>query len=90
MLITLHGEPRSTNHLYKRVCRGGYPSVYLSPEGKKLKHDYHLEARSQWGRRPPLKDDVELCIMLYFGTKRRVDWDNYHKISCDAFERRRL
>jgi Holliday junction resolvase RusA-like endonuclease len=22
--------------------------------------------------------------MLYFGTKRRVDWDNYHKISCDA------
>lgn len=21
---------------------------------------------------------------MYFGTKRRVDWDNYHKLSCDA------
>jgi endodeoxyribonuclease RusA len=23
-------------------------------------------------------------ITLYFGTKRKADWDNFHKLSCDA------
>jgi Holliday junction resolvase RusA-like endonuclease len=27
---------------------------------------------------------VELEIGLYFGTKRKADWDNFHKLSCDA------
>jgi Holliday junction resolvase RusA-like endonuclease len=27
---------------------------------------------------------VELDIALYFGTKRKSDWNNFHKLSCDA------
>jgi hypothetical protein len=23
-------------------------------------------------------------VTLYFGTKRKADWDNFHKLSCDA------
>jgi Holliday junction resolvase RusA-like endonuclease len=81
--ITLSGEPRSTNHLYKSVCRAGYPSVYLSPEGKALKQQYQWQVKAQW-RQKPLDGDVELSIALYFGTKRRADWDNFHKLSMDA------
>jgi Holliday junction resolvase RusA-like endonuclease len=84
MKIVLHGEPKSTQHLYRYACRGNYPNMYMTAEGKKLKQDYHLEARSQWGRRPPLNGDVELYITLYFGTKRRADVDNFHKLSLDA------
>jgi Holliday junction resolvase RusA-like endonuclease len=72
------------NHLYKTACRGNVPTVYLSPEGKQLKRDYHLDARSQWGRRAPIKDEVGLGVTLYFGTKRNADIDNYHKLSVDA------
>jgi Holliday junction resolvase RusA-like endonuclease len=31
-----------------------------------------------------LRDDVELEIALYFGTRRRADSDNFHKLSCAA------
>jgi transposase len=42
-------------------------------------------ARRKLGRKgPPLKGDVEVFITLFFGTKRRADWDNFHKLSCDA------
>ena len=58
--------------------------MYMTAEAKQLKQDYHFEARSQWGRRPPLTGDVELRVMLYFGTKRRADIDNFHKLSLDA------
>jgi Holliday junction resolvase RusA-like endonuclease len=82
--IILHGEPRSTNHIYKNTCRGGFANTYLSAEGKQLKRDYNLEARSQWGRRKPITEEVELWIRLFFGTKRRADIDNFHKLSLDA------
>jgi Holliday junction resolvase RusA-like endonuclease len=32
---------------------------------------------------PPLKGDINVSITL-FCTKRRSDWDNFHKLSCDA------
>jgi Holliday junction resolvase RusA-like endonuclease len=41
------------------------------------------EARAQW-RKKPLKGEVRMHVTLYFGTKRRADWDNFHKLSCDA------
>jgi Holliday junction resolvase RusA-like endonuclease len=50
----------------------------MTPEGKQLKRDYALEARSQWRRRAPIKDEVRLWVTLYFGTKRKADIDNYH------------
>lgn len=83
MKITLSGEPRSTNHLYKSVCRGGFPSVYLSVEGKALKEAYAWEAKAQW-RRKPLEGDIELWVTFYFATKRKRDLDNANKLWQDA------
>lgn len=81
--ITLKGEPRSTSHLYKSVCRGSYPTVYMSAAGKALKESYQWQAKSQY-KRKVLKGELEIWITIYFGTKRKSDWDNFHKISMDA------
>src|ERR1043166_5857319 len=59
------------------------PRGWAPKEGRALKEQYQLEARVQW-RQKPLEGDVELSIALFFGTKRKGDWDNYHKLSCDA------
>lgn len=83
MIVTLTGEPRSTNHVYKSVCRGSFPSVYLSAEGKALKEAYKWEAKAQW-KGKPLGDEVELWVTLYFGTKRRADLDNFNKLLLDS------
>jgi Holliday junction resolvase RusA-like endonuclease len=72
--ITPPGEPKSTNHIYKSVCRGAFPSVYLSAEGKALKTDY------QWDNQRRHR----VSITLYFGAKRRADLDNFNKLSLDA------
>jgi Holliday junction resolvase RusA-like endonuclease len=55
----------------------------MTPFGKALKEAYQWEAKSQW-RGKPLQGDIKLSITLYFGTKRKADWDNFHKLSCDA------
>jgi Holliday junction resolvase RusA-like endonuclease len=81
--IVLTGEPKSTQHIYRSTCRGGFSTVYLTAEGKALKERYQWEARSQWNGKP-LDGDVALSITLYFGTKRRSDIDNFNKLSLDA------
>jgi Holliday junction resolvase RusA-like endonuclease len=81
--ITLSGEPKSTNHLYKSVCRGRFPSVYLSNEGRALKEAYTWEAKAQW-RGKPLEGDVALSVTFFFGTKRKTDLDNFNKLWQDA------
>lgn len=55
----------------------------MTPEGKALKEQYQWEAKSQW-KGKPLEGDITVSITLYFGTKRKSDWDNFHKLSCDA------
>lgn len=81
--ITLLGQPQSTNHIYKSVCVGKSPRVYLTKEGKDLKEDYRWQVRSRW-RVEPLEIPLKLTCVLFFGDKRRRDWDNYHKLSMDA------
>lgn len=81
--IILEGEPRSTNNIYKSVCRGKFSTRYMTHEGKDLKESYQWQAKSQW-KLPIIKGDIELSIKLYFGTKRKCDWDNFHKLSMDA------
>src|SRR4051812_46818361 len=83
MKLILSGEPKSTQHIYQSQCRGGYPSVYMTTEGKVLKQQYQWEARSQW-KGPPMKGDVEVSVTFYFGTKRRADLDNFNKLWADA------
>lgn len=56
----------------------------MSAEGKALKESYAWQAKSQMKKRKPFVGELEVWITLYFGTKRRSDWDNFHKISMDA------
>ncbi len=44
---------------------------------------YQWEARAHWHDKP-LKGKVRMHVTLYFGTKRKADWDNFHKLSGDA------
>jgi len=81
--IVLLGEPKSTQHIYHSTCRGRFPTVYLTPEGKALKEAYQWQAKAQW-KGKPLESDVHLLITLYFGTRRRADLDNFNKLSLDA------
>lgn len=81
--IILKGEPRSTNHIYKSICRGKFASVYMSAQGKTLKEDYQWQVKSQW-KGKPLTDEVDLRVELFFGVNRKYDIDNYNKLILDA------
>lgn len=54
----------------------------MSGEGKTLKESYQWQAKSQCKK--ILTEDLEIWIKIYFGTKRRCDWDNFHKLSMDS------
>jgi Holliday junction resolvase RusA-like endonuclease len=81
--IVLSGEPKSTQHIYKYACRGNYPTMYMTAEGRAIKEAYQWEAKSQW-RAKSLAGDVALTITFYFGSKRRRDLDNQNKLVLDA------
>lgn len=83
ILIVLKGNPKSTNHIYKIVCRGRFPSLYLSKLGKDLKEDYQRQIKKQY-KDKPLKEELSIVIRTYHGTKRKSDWDNFHKLSMDS------
>lgn len=84
MKLTLKGKPMSTNNLYRSVCRGKFPSVYMSTAGKALKEDYQWQIKSQMKGFQMFTGDIKISITLFHGTKRHMDWDNFHKISMDA------
>lgn len=83
MKIILLGRPKSTSNAYKTMCRGSFPTRYMIPKARELKEYYQLQAREQY-KGPPLKKRLELDITIYFDTKGRKDWDNFHKLSMDA------
>lgn len=82
-MITLTGEPRSTQNCYKYACRGGFLRGYMKAECADLKEDYQWQAKAQW-KRGVMHGELEIHIRIYFGTKRKADWDNFHKLSMDA------
>lgn len=82
-MIVLTGEPKSTNNIYRYACRGNYPSMYMTKTGKDIKKQYQWEAKSQW-KMNPLKGELTVNVILYFGTKRTHDIDNYSKILLDS------
>ncbi len=55
----------------------------MTPKGKALKEAYGWEAKKQW-KFAPIEADVNVKIEIFFGTKRKCDWDNFHKLSMDA------
>ncbi len=82
-MITLLGEPKSNQHIYKITARGRFASMYMSKEGKMIKDSYILQSRLQWGKLC-LIGDVIVDIKLYFGTKRKADIDNFGKLLLDS------
>jgi Holliday junction resolvase RusA-like endonuclease len=81
--IVLLGEPKSTNSIYKSACRGNFPSVYMSHEGRKLKDSY-IEQASEQFKKEPYDCDVDVTVNLYHGTHRKSDIDNFNKILFDS------
>ena len=57
----------------------------MTKEARELKQDYIKQAGEQW-KGEPISEDIGLGIDLYFGDKRKRDWDNFHKISQDSLE----
>jgi len=55
----------------------------MTPKARALKEDYKWQARQQY-KGIPLTENLSVDIKLYFGTKRKYDWDNFHKLSMDA------
>ena len=79
MTITLTGNPLSTQNLYLQSGK----IRFMRQEAKDRKEQYQWEAKAQW-RKFPLTTDVNIVVRLFFGDKRRRDFDNFHKISIDA------
>lgn len=82
-MITLTGEPRSTNNIYKYHCKFGFPSGYLSADGKALKEDYQWQTKSQW-KDGITKSTLTVEVKLFFKSKIKHDIDNYSKILLDS------
>jgi Holliday junction resolvase RusA-like endonuclease len=80
--IVLKGEPKSTQHIYKFSTRP-FPKMYMTAEGAAIKEDYGWQAKSQW-QAEPLKDDVAIDAIFYYGTRRKFDLDNANKLWADA------
>ena len=82
-MITLTGQPKSTNHIYRYACRGRNPCMYMTDVGVALKEQYKLEARSQW-KKEALKGSIKVNLRFFHGDKRKRDIDNYNKILLDS------
>ena len=80
-MLTLKGNPKSTQQCYRFTARGGY----MVNECTYLKMCYQKDARQQW-RQNILEDDLEVTVKLYFGDKRKRDIDNFNKLWMDALE----
>jgi crossover junction endodeoxyribonuclease RusA len=83
MTITLTGEPKSNQHIYKMTCRGQFARMYMSREGRDIMESYQWQAKSQW-RDKLIEDDVHLTVKLFFGRKGVRDIDNYCKLLLDS------
>jgi Holliday junction resolvase RusA-like endonuclease len=83
MMITLLGEPKSNQKIYKIRSTGRFATMYMSSEGKSIKGSYSNQARLKW-HSVPLQGDVEIYVKLYFGTKRKCDIDNFGKLLLDS------
>jgi len=82
-MITLTGNPKSTQHIYRYACRGNFPTMYMTAEGTALKEQYFWEVKSQW-RKKVITSPVTIEVTLYFGDKRKRDIDNFNKLILDA------
>lgn len=83
MKVVLLGEPKSTQSIYKYACRGSFPTMYMTKEGKDIKESYQIQAKSQY-RGEPLSEALTVTVALFFRLNRVHDIDNYNKLLLDA------
>lgn len=81
--ITLLGEPKSTQSIYKARVLGRFASMYMTDEGKNIKQSYRIQTLNQW-KQKTINTLLKLEIHLYFGTKRKCDIDNFNKLVLDS------
>lgn len=79
MLLTLKGNPLSTNNIYRKTEY----HVYMTEAGKSLKQSYFFQLKNQW-KKKPLTGDIVLTVILYFGDRKIRDIDNYNKLLLDS------
>lgn len=81
--IILSGNPLSTQSIYKTHCKGKFPCLYMSREGKQKKEGYQWQAKQQYNGNV-LACPLSLEIELYFGDERKRDIDNFNKLVFDS------
>lgn len=55
----------------------------MTKKAKELKEEYIRQAKEQW-EGDVMDWELEVSIKLYFGDRRKRDWDNFHKLTMDA------
>ena len=81
-LFILKGNPKSTQKIYQIMCRGRFPCMYMTAEGKAIKEAYKWELKAQKAKIH--FGDLEVVVKLYFDDKRKRDIDNFNKLILDA------
>lgn len=81
--LSLKGNPKSNQHIYRYMCRGKIGVLYMTKQGKDIKEDYIWQIKSQY-KDKPIEEDVEMEVVLFFGDKRTRDIDNYGKLLLDS------
>ena len=51
-----------------------------------MKESYQWQTKIQWQGYKCFTEPLKIDIKLYFGDQKRRDWDNFHKLSCDALQ----
>ncbi len=81
-MIVLKGNPKSTQSIYRVNCSRGFPTMYMTAEGKAIKEAYTWEMRAT---KPKIElGPIKLILRLYFNTKAKHDIDNFNKLILDA------
>ena len=71
--------------MYRSVCRGRHPVVYMTDDGKKIKESYQWQAKSQW-KTGLMEGKVAVCVRMFFGDQKRRDIDNFYKGILDSLK----
>ena len=77
--IILSGSPISSQSIYRATCRGGRAIYYMNKRGKDKLENYKWQIKQQY-KGEVLECSLSLEVDLYFGDKRKHDWDNYNKL----------
>jgi Holliday junction resolvase RusA-like endonuclease len=81
--IVLSGEPKSTQHIYRNTCRGGYSTTYMMSEGKLSKSSANGKLKAN-GKGSRLKATLKCQSRYTSAPSAKRTWDNFSKLSLDA------